>query len=310
MEDPQNLGENGTKDVQFPTSTSLQTVPSSSIRNASYRYIFYAIIGLVLTGSAFVVFAMQSIPGDMLYSAKTNIVEPFALKMHLSNKSKTAYQVTQLKHRLDEIKQLTKKEMVREEDASVLSSHIDRHTATLESLIEASIDSAFPKTEVLFILNDFASVAGAIETIGENDPKLQSIGDTAEDARSASVSLYKKRVLSFVQTEAPTDVYAYIADQLKTVKESLGKNEVGTAITRMVDNYLERVDPAIAKSDLTKVIVSVGEAHRLIAMEAYSGVINNKALPQQTEDATASTSETTSTATTTEVQTTTDTVTP
>lgn len=273
MEDLQNHKENTTHDGHLSPVTSLQTVGETATQSSLYRYIFYAIVGLVLISAAFVTLAMQSIPGDTLYGAKTSVVENVTEKMHFSNKSKTSYQLTLLQHRLAEIKELAKKETVPEADALVLSSHIDTHTASLESLIGESIDSAFPKTEVLNILNEFASVAGAIETIGEGTPKLQSVGDTAENARGASVSLYKKRALSFVQTEAPTDVYAYIALQLKTVKDDLSENTVSKDASENVETYLDRVDPAIAKSDLTKVIVSIAEAYRFIAMEVYSGIV-------------------------------------
>ncbi len=288
MEDPQNHKEDTTHDGLISPVTSLQTVPKTATQSSLYRYIFYAIVGLVLIGTAFVAFAMQSIPGDTLYSAKTSVVENVAEKLYLSNKSKASYQLTLLQHRLAEIKELSKKETVPEADTLILSSHIDTHTASLESLIGASIDSAFPKTEVLNLLNEFASVAGAIETIGEGTPKLQSVGDTAENARSASVSLYKKRALSFVQTEAPTDVYAYIALQLKTVKDDLSENAVSEDAAEKVDTYLDRVDPAIAKSDLTKVIVSIAEAYRFIAMEVYSGVVPTE--EQTVQDSTQATS--------------------
>jgi hypothetical protein len=303
MEDLQNPRDTTENDVTPTISTSLQTVPSKKAPGTFYRYILFAIAVLAITVSVFVLLAMQSIPGGTLYSTKTSIIEKVLEKSHLSNKSKTLYQVTLLQNRLTEVQKLTQLENVSPEAQMALINSINRHGTTLESLIGASIDGAFPKTDVLFVLNDFASVAGAIENISENDTKLQVTGDAAEDVRNITVSLYKERALSFVQTENPADVYTYIANQLDTVKENLGKGEVSEDVRRKVELYLDRVDPAITKGDLTKVIVSIAEAYRFVAMEGYSGIIMREEVPTATTDTNASTSETTVSASTTEIKT-------
>ena len=75
-----------------------QAQPVKKVQHRSYRYIFGALVALVVVSGAGALFAMQSIPGDTLYTTKTSFLEPLVEKAQLSNKNKTFYQVTLMKH--------------------------------------------------------------------------------------------------------------------------------------------------------------------------------------------------------------------
>lgn len=256
------------------TQEPISKVKSDKIytRSAIALLIFILLFGVLYSSK-------QSLPGDRLYTLKIDVLEKMQTAIHISTKSKALYQVTLLTNRLDEVRELNKSDSVTKEMEEIFSTQLSKESATLTTLIAQSTDGAFPKIEVLSTINNFASVAGAIEAISEQNVKLVTIGDTAENIRIETVRLYKDKSLSFVQTENQEAVYAFIATQLKEVKDELGNNELSVETSRIAKTYLDRVEPALKDADLTKVIVSIAEAQRFIRIEQYAGA--ETAAPQK-----------------------------
>lgn len=231
--------------------------------------VILVVVGIVL---GIIILTLRSLPGETLYTLKTSGIERVIEKMHIHSQDKAEYQVTRMQTRLQEIKKLARQSAVSEKAITDINTQIVKHRTTINTVVIESIDSAFGKTDVLHTINEFASVAGAIEAVGEHDVKLQTIGDTAEDVRQASEQLYKERVKSFVQTETPQTVFDYIQKELTDVKNEFGSTDVSKATIRSSGNYLDRVEPALTKSDLYTAIISIGEAYRILKIEKFGGV--------------------------------------
>lgn len=261
------------------------------------KSVFLFRIALVLLGiGALVLFALfmitQSLPGTSLYQLKTNGVERSIEKTHIYSKDKAWYQVTLMKKRLQEAKELSLQSNVSEKALADTTSQINSESAVLALIIDQSIDSAFPKTDMLSTLNEFISVAGAIEAVGEHDAKLKMLGDAAEEIRQTTNQTYKDRVKSFVQTETPQTALSYIQEELLRVKtESDNNPDLSKKAVRTVGNYLDRVEPAVLKSDYFKAIIAIGEAYRLIKIETYWGGASDEALDTTTDTATSTPTE-------------------
>jgi hypothetical protein len=261
-----------------------------TIMTMRYAWALITAVILVVALSIIGFIATKSIPGDALYAVKTNVVESGATFLHIQNRSKAEYQAKLIKERLREVQALSKKESVSAEAQTAFTNQLQKQSDTLEALIGASIDSSFPKTDVLALLHEFSSVAGAIEVVSENDQKLQTIGDFAEDVRRKTFNTYKDRALSFVQTEETKTVLEYTTAQLQIVRDELTKNTVSYEVSENAETHLDRIDAALHEKDLAKVIVSLGEAYRFIKVEQYSG-IQGKEAPTPKPTATSSVSQ-------------------
>lgn len=231
--------------------------------------------------------AQKSLPGEALYSFKTDVVEPTVEITAVSQKSKALYQIDLLKKRLTEVQSLAKQESIDDQALTDLTTQIQKHNTKLTTYVGDAIDSAFPKTEVLSALTEFASVAGAIEVTTENDPLFKTFGDDIEDIRRNTVNLYKDKVVSFVQTETEQTVLAYIQSFLTEVKTALGKDGVSEATIDDADNYLDRVVDALTAKRYDRAITAIAEAYRFIKIEEYAGkmqttTVNTNEIPTST----------------------------
>jgi hypothetical protein len=175
--------------------------------------------------------------------------------------------------RLSETKELSEKGDVSEEAIAALHDRVLTHAEVLKQLVEQE-SSDFSMEDRLFTLNNFASVAGAMETIGENDPDLLTFGDQMEDVRRDTVNIYKDTADIFVQSTTPDNALEFIKNSLGEVSGKLS-NEAGISEETIDDaeEYIYRLSIAVKEKDYTKAIYSVGEAARFIKIEEYTGAI-------------------------------------
>lgn len=214
---------------------------------------------------------LQSLPGEALYGIKTNILETGIGATHLRSVTKASYQVTLLEKRFAEAKKLTSLDTVSDQALDALIQNTTEHWSTLSSIASTSIDSAFPKTELLNTVNAFASIASAMEELSENDSKLLRVGDSTEEIRQEAVRLYRDRAESFVATESPETAYTYMTTQLQDVERALAAADFSTSTMRSSENYLDRVEPAVTSGNITKAILAIGETQRIITAATYLG---------------------------------------
>ena len=87
------------------------------------------VVIMFLSGTAYA--SAQSLPGDMLYKIKTDVLEPIALFVRFDEKSKNEYRAFLAQKRIDELMELEKREMSKSDaekngtDESVDESTID-----------------------------------------------------------------------------------------------------------------------------------------------------------------------------------------
>jgi hypothetical protein len=217
--------------------------------------------------------ASRSLPGESLYAVKTQVLERLDAAVQFGSKNKAANQVHNMETRLSETKELSEKGDVSEEAIAALHDRVLTHAEVLKQLVEQE-SSDFSMEDRLFTLNNFASVAGAMETIGENDPDLLTFGDQMEDVRRDTVNIYKDTADIFVQSTTPDNALEFIKNSLGEVSGKLS-NEAGISEETIDDaeEYIYRLSIAVKEKDYTKAIYSVGEAARFIKIEEYTGAI-------------------------------------
>lgn len=252
-----------------PSHAPITSAPTNTRNWTTTLGISLGIVTIVLIVGVFA--TANSLPGQPLYSLKIHGLEAGVQATHVRSAQKAAYQVTRMQTRLDEVKQLATQTAVSDTALDALVESSTAHWNTLALIASTSIDSAFPKTELLTTVNEFASVAGAIEEIAENDPELVRAGDSIEDIRQDAVRLYRDRIESFVATETPETAYAYLGEQLQLVQTVLESSSFPEKTMRSSENYLDRVEPAVASGNAGKALLAVGETYRIVASATYIG---------------------------------------
>lgn len=236
-------------------------------------------VGIVVLLIVVLIIASSSLPGQALYSVKTNVLEETSQALHFGTKSTAAYQVERLQTRLDELKRITKQESVSEKTLTAFQTQVDKHSATLVTLVTQE-SAGFTMEERLTTLNSFASVAGAMEVLSESDEKLSALGDHLEDVRRETVNSFKDTVDMFVQSTTQENLFEYIKNQLGTVSEMLNDPDISAETIDDAESYIDRVGPAMSGNDFARAIVATAEALRFIEIERYVGDLIPEEVPQ------------------------------
>ncbi len=223
---------------------------------------------LVLLAIGFM--ASRSLPGETLYGMKTGFLEGLQESVQFDAKSKATYQVKRMETRLAEIKKVSEKETVTQEEIDAFKQRVYMHQAKLTELVNLP-DNKMTSPDILFVLSSFASVAAAIEGVTENTQGLESLGEEMEDVRRESVNLFSDRVDRFVERETPENIYAFITEQLQEVSRKLDNAELDDEVVDDAQVYINRVAPAVEENDFPRAILAVAEALRFIEVEEYGG---------------------------------------
>lgn len=257
------------------------------------------IVLLVLVAFGFAI--SRSLPGEALYGLKTNFLEELDAAVQFTDTSRARQEINRMEERLSETQALAEKPQVSEEALAVLHSQIVEHQTTFTDIINRLEDEGVPHTDALVLLEDFTNVAAAIEYVSENDPELEAWSEQVEDVRSDISNLHEDWVDTFVQSAEVEAIYEFIRSRLAAVSEALQDPDLSAEVIDDAEVYIDRVEPAMSDGDFPRVITSLAEARRFIAIEEYAGVLEEpQGASPETQEETATTS--TSTPTSTEIQ--------
>lgn len=211
-----------------------------------------------------------SLPGEALHGIKTGVFEELNESVQFGVKNKAEAQVSNMEARLEEVKKLSKKENIDPDAIEALRSLINKHSSRLSALANSS-EEEFSREDALVTLSSFASVAAAIETVSENDPKLSAFGEEVEDIRRDAVNLYKDKVDNFVERSPLENIYSYIQARLQEVADKLNDPDLREETIDDAQTYIERVGPAVSELDFPRAIAAIAEAQRFIEIALYVG---------------------------------------
>jgi hypothetical protein len=238
--------------------------------------------------------ASRSLPGDALYSVKTDFIEELDAAVQWGPKSKAEFYVRRMESRLAELKALAQKDQLTEHVYTDFREIVEKQDQAFTAFINEE-QSSFSKTEKLIAIESYTNVAAAMETLSEGDPELQELGEFMEDIRREAFNLYKDEVDRFVEQETPANIYEFIKERLTEVSNALNDESLSEGVIDDAEVYINRVSAAMADSNYPRAIAAIAEAHRFIVIEKY-GVFEATAQTQEAqESATTSTSSATTT---------------
>lgn len=238
-----------------------------------FKKIIAVVIGaLVVIFGVLVAFSSQSLPGEALYGVKTQVLERLVASVQFGSNNEARNIIRNMETRLAETKELAQKDTVEQSALDALYARMLTHSEQITAVVMQE-RSDFTMEDRLFVLDDFASVAGAIEIVAENDAKLAPFAEQAEDLRRDAVNLYKDTADAFVQGGILDTVLEYIKNSLSDVSGKLGGNTISEETMDDAEEYIYRAAVAISDKRYDRAIYAVGEASRFIKMETYTGVI-------------------------------------
>ncbi len=261
-----------------PSSSISQTLRIDT--NAKKGLVAAIIVFLVLI--VFGILAAKSLPGDALYSVKTNVLEELNSAVQFGTKAGAEHEIARMETRLREVQALKEKDSFSDSARTTFENIITKHTKVVMDAVQDEKSMLTP-TAKLDLLGRFAGVAAAMETVSESDPKLAELGDFMEDQRRESVSLYREQVDRFVERETPANIFEFIKSLLSNVSNELQNGQLSEDTINDAEVYINRVGPAMAQSDYPKAINSIAEAMRFIAIEKYGA--NADPAAEESEDA-------------------------
>jgi hypothetical protein len=237
----------------------------------------------------FGIIASRSLPGEALYGFKTSVIEELNRSVQFGTEAGANHEISRLEQRLDEIKRLKEKGPLSDSARTALENMVLKHSKAVTAAVQDQ-NSMLTPTDKLSLLERYAGVAAAMETVSESDPELTALGDFMEDRRREAVSLYREQVDRFVERETPANIFEFIKQLLSNVSNELQNGNLTENTIDDAEVYINRVGPAMAEGDYPKAINSIAEAMRFIAVEKYGANVESDEAPS-TDDTSTSTEE-------------------
>ncbi len=94
-------------------------------------FVAVAVMVLLVSGTSYA--SAQSLPGDLLYGIKVNVIEPIGLAIRFSEESKNEYKISLLQKRIEELEELKQGGKLNEDSQKASSEATDKNVRDLES---------------------------------------------------------------------------------------------------------------------------------------------------------------------------------
>lgn len=141
-------------------------------------FVAIAVVVLLLSGTSFA--SAYSLPGDMLYSIKTKILEPVGLSLKFSEEAENRYKIQLLEKRVEELEKLKERDFLSKEKQKESRDTASKNVKDLES--SAIFNEDGKNSEVssqIEIYNNIIETELEIQTniINKNENKVESKSD-------------------------------------------------------------------------------------------------------------------------------------
>jgi hypothetical protein len=232
-------------------------------------WVLRLIIAFALAAAAFAALAYLakgSLPGDVLYSFKTRVVEPSMAFMKPSA-VRFQYDATLLGSRLEELQTLAADGApTAEQDLALVASLVTAHTESAIRSIDAS-DRSF--NERLDALTTISHTAHAIETLTESTEEFSPIANQVEETRGRIADAQDTTVESFVETASADDIAALVTALTTELSEQLKTVAPGSTAARQAQSRIGNAHESLLDGDLANALEALLSAREAIAVDAY-----------------------------------------
>lgn len=220
-----------------------------------------AMLIVVTTGAN----AYSSLPGELLYPMKVNVIEPIALPLTYPGISDVSAHTLRLERRLGEIKTLQQEGTLSSAATSDVINSVTEHS---DALIFALADptSTASDAETLHSLDTASALIAAHETLlassSEATAALLSIEQTLE-------ATYEETVEDIATGNASSSLATYIDSSLDSIEAELVTSDLPSSTVEIIETYLDTASSSLTEADYVVAQEAVSEARQIILTDDY-----------------------------------------
>lgn len=222
------------------------------------------------------VLASISLPGQLLYGVKTNVIEGTGNALRVTTESKAAYQVDLMRTRLDETKRLDKRGVVNEGALSALAAQTEKNTTAFLTLTAPSEERTLDRAALLTRSNEFVTLIDAIEEVAEENESMLAFGDSVAGIGSDAMRRLRDEIEVYVSLIDDTELHEFLSAELNEISDRVDAGGLRQETQDTIGRILGDVAEAIVDNDAAEAIEAIFQAKRLIALEAL--------VPQQADE--------------------------
>lgn len=238
----------------YTSESIINTSTPSSILSPYTKYLFSKVcvsaLAILILFSGTTYASMQSLPGDLLYGPKVNVIEPLELLLKVDPVAQREYNISLLEKRVAEMEKL--KEKNRLDEKSQRESYVATKTKVADIEKDSSIDDEI-KMKISDRLNVYNSLI-SLDTKIESVLLVKVVTETkSEENETNSTIPQKESVRVSVPAVVNTDTVAgiHVPTTTQIASTTLLKDIVDEVTGKIVDKKVEEknLDENTVKED-------------------------------------------------------------
>lgn len=230
-------------------------------RNFIIAGVVLALLLLILVLSA------ASLPGQLLYGVKTNVLEGMGGLVRFTTESQAAYQRDLLETRLSETKRLAQRETVDEGAVSALTAATLENVEAYMALTQPSEERTLDRRVVLELSNSFVIQLSVMEEIAEGNESLVAFAEVVSDAESDAMRRLRDEIEVYVSLIDDAGLHTFLSSELQDISSRVDEGGLSQDTQDRVGRMLGDVAEAVVDNDAAEAIEAIFEAKRLIASD-------------------------------------------
>lgn len=206
--------------------------------------------------------SLQSVPGDMLYGVKTNVVEEAVGALQFTSESRLEYASRLLEERYAELQELRTEDALTPALLTEIAAGMDTQLGDIEAVV-AEGDEADAERILMATAEASALTRAAARLVAAEG------SDQFEEVNDAATGVHMGRLADLIATGDATEVNLYIQAQLAEIDAELGENDLSAMTTEQVDAYLDDTAEALEAGDIDGAVRRANDAVQAILTEEY-----------------------------------------
>ncbi len=210
--------------------------------------------------------AQNSLPGETLYSFKTNVAEEVTALTKFNTTAKAAYATTRLEHRLTELKILAADNATSSpEHLSTVAALSAAHANTVMGAVGSS--EALSPEEKITALANLLNIARAQETLTDEAVEFAPISEAINTLEGSADDTLREAVFTFASTSDAAVVSAFAQVHIADISEALPDLTQGSRAQTLTIRRVTDANEAIIDGDMADAIIYLLKAKEAIAVD-------------------------------------------
>ncbi|OIP76715.1 MAG: hypothetical protein AUK16_03170 [Parcubacteria group bacterium CG2_30_44_11] len=257
-----------TKPDSIPETTIAITSPTHSNLKIYLGFAVAILLAMFLMSYALVYASRDSLPGEPLYTFKTNIAEELSARTKLGATAQTEFALQRIETRFTELQMLAADEATTTPDTlQVVASLANEHAKTVVETLDTD-NSLSPETKMEALVK-LTYLTRAGETLSDTVNEFKPIREQISVSEELANNSLKNTINTFVSTSDPEVVSAFLVTQMADVSTTLPNVANGSRAQRLAVARVNDMNEAIEDNQMAEAIKYILKAKEAIAIDAY-----------------------------------------